>query len=304
MENSEGAISIIIPTQNKLPRLRLTLQCLIGQLNNSSELIIVDDASTDNTYSYLKGLSSKYENIKIIHQENPGGRSTARNRGIEAAKYPWLLFTDDDCLTSSSFVKNHLLFRKPRWCSHGAIWLLPFVKFFYDPENGVLFKEFEGKSVQNLNRYLITNPLNTDTYKKWARKGQYEKILIELFKMECIPFLWLMCTGGNICLEKEVVVSAGGFDEKLGKDWGAEDIELGYRLSKQGIRFNYLEEAPVYHMDHYRMNSKELSQKAILYMQEKHLNDKMLCNLYDDFFDGNFNISKLIMGSRDEYKQN
>lgn len=60
------------------------------------EVLIIDDGSTDKkTSSICDQLSSKYDTVRVIHQEN-GGLSAARNTGIKNAKGKYLLFVDGD----------------------------------------------------------------------------------------------------------------------------------------------------------------------------------------------------------------
>lgn len=59
------------------------------------EIICVDDGSTDSSYEILKDYALKNSNIVIIQQEN-GGVSSARNKGIEMARGKYLWFVDSD----------------------------------------------------------------------------------------------------------------------------------------------------------------------------------------------------------------
>ena len=89
-------ISVVIPTYNKLPRLRLTLLSLEYQSIEPSwyEVVIVDDGSTDGTVAYCNSVQKRM-NIKVISIEN-NGRSFARNIGVKNAEGKWIIFIDDD----------------------------------------------------------------------------------------------------------------------------------------------------------------------------------------------------------------
>ena len=60
------------------------------------EVIIVDNASTDNTRSLVESFSQRYTHVRYILEERLGA-SHARNRGWRDAKGQYIAFTDDDC---------------------------------------------------------------------------------------------------------------------------------------------------------------------------------------------------------------
>lgn len=86
-------ISVIIPLYNKGPYIQRCLQSVFNQTRQASEIIIVNDGSTDN--SLQMAAEVKDERIRIFTQEN-AGVSAARNRGIEEAKGTYIAFLDAD----------------------------------------------------------------------------------------------------------------------------------------------------------------------------------------------------------------
>lgn len=101
--NSAPAISVIIPCYNCRLTLPETLDCILGQsLHTGTEIVAVNDGSTDGTDKILTDYAAKYGCIKVINQEN-SGVSAARNRGLEAACGKYVIFLDgDDLLESGS----------------------------------------------------------------------------------------------------------------------------------------------------------------------------------------------------------
>ncbi len=94
-------LSICIPTFNRLPYLKELLPRIIDQIRNNNlpvELIISNNCSTDETYSYLNSLLC-FENIKVIHKPlNVGPDQNFLDCiKISSGKYVWL-FGDDDLL--------------------------------------------------------------------------------------------------------------------------------------------------------------------------------------------------------------
>lgn len=86
-------ISVIIPLYNKETIIDRTLKSVLSQDYDDFEVIIVDDGSTDGGVNVVR--SKVDDRIRLIEQEN-GGPSKARNRGIKEAKGEWLYFIDAD----------------------------------------------------------------------------------------------------------------------------------------------------------------------------------------------------------------
>ena len=86
--------SIVMPLYNKEKHVLSAVKSVLGQsFYPEFELIIVDDGSTDGSLDALNTL--KDSRINIIHKEN-GGVSSARNKGIQAAKGRYISFLDAD----------------------------------------------------------------------------------------------------------------------------------------------------------------------------------------------------------------
>jgi len=108
MKTSETSlISIIIPTYNRLPLLKETLESVFSQINHHPvEVIVVDDGSEDGTWEYLKELSNKYSFLKIFRHSQNLGVSSARNSGLKLAKGKYVFFlASDDLLLPRSLEK-------------------------------------------------------------------------------------------------------------------------------------------------------------------------------------------------------
>lgn len=70
-----------------------------------SELILVDDGSTDGTSLKIENLINKFNNIIYIRKEN-GGQSTARNKGLDIASGDYVTFIDPDDFIDSKYIEN------------------------------------------------------------------------------------------------------------------------------------------------------------------------------------------------------
>lgn len=92
---SRSLISIIIPSWNHGPELLNCLASLETQSYSPFEVIVVDDASTDDTQERLKAVHVRYP-LRVIRLEQNSGAPVARNRGAREAKGAYLLFLDAD----------------------------------------------------------------------------------------------------------------------------------------------------------------------------------------------------------------
>lgn len=88
-------VSIIVTIYNTEQYLDKCLQSLIKTGKDITEIICVDDGSTDKSYSIVREYKKKDSRIIGIHKEN-GGISSARNKGIQIASGDFLIFVDGD----------------------------------------------------------------------------------------------------------------------------------------------------------------------------------------------------------------
>ncbi len=97
-------VSIIIPVYNAQKYLEECVESIIAQSDFlKSEVILIDDGSSDRSREICDAYSSKYNNIFTIHKEN-AGVSAARNDGIKAASSDIIMFCDAD-----DFLMNDIL---------------------------------------------------------------------------------------------------------------------------------------------------------------------------------------------------
>lgn len=86
--------SVIVPTRNRRALLEQTLASVWAQTYRDFELIVVDDASTDDTGAYLAGLGNE---VRVLRNEGRGP-GAARNAGAARASGDYLAFLDSDDL--------------------------------------------------------------------------------------------------------------------------------------------------------------------------------------------------------------
>lgn len=89
---SDKLISIVIPVYNEEENIRRSLESIN---NDSVEIVIVNDGSTDNTLEVCREYEAKNTNIRVFTQENQG-QNAARYRAIKEASGEYIMFLDSD----------------------------------------------------------------------------------------------------------------------------------------------------------------------------------------------------------------
>ena len=87
-------VSVIIPTCNRAGFLRGAIDSVLSQTFQDFEIVVVDDASTDNTPEIVACFHD--ERIKFIRHKSRKGAAIARNTGITNSKCDYIAFLDDD----------------------------------------------------------------------------------------------------------------------------------------------------------------------------------------------------------------
>ena len=103
----EKMISVIVTAYNIEEYLSRCMDSLIRQTYKSLEIILVDDGSTDGTAAICDEFQEKYENVRVIHQENQGP-SAARNAGVRIAQGEFIGYVDGDDWTEPDMYEKML----------------------------------------------------------------------------------------------------------------------------------------------------------------------------------------------------
>ncbi|GFD75889.1 hypothetical protein KUL113_53090 [Tenacibaculum sp. KUL113] len=89
-------VTVIIPCFNAENTIRTALNSLLAQTYEKIEIIVVDDASTDNTEKAIKEVASTDKRVRYIELEKNGGAYNARNIGLKAARGKFITTHDSD----------------------------------------------------------------------------------------------------------------------------------------------------------------------------------------------------------------
>jgi len=94
--SGKPTVSVIVPARNEEASLGSCLESLTNQTGVSSEIILVDDASTDRT----REIAQSFPSVRVVDASPPPAHWTGKNNamaaGAKVAAGEWLLFTDAD----------------------------------------------------------------------------------------------------------------------------------------------------------------------------------------------------------------
>jgi len=186
------AISVVLPTYNRAPLLKGSIESVLNQTYQDFELIVVDDGSTDRTKEVVKSVKS--EKIKFIRLIENKGAAAARNIGIKSARGAAIAFQDSDDVWRPDKLKKQsdFLFNAPSDVGmvYTGFWRVKEGKKKYIPDKWVKVRE------GNVHKELL--------------KGNFITTQSALVRRECF-------------------YKSGYFDEKLAR---FQDWELFIRISK------------------------------------------------------------------------
>lgn len=91
---AKPTVSVIIPTYNRANLLKRAIESVISQRFEDFELIVVDDASPDNTPEIVESINDT--RIRYIRLKKNSGGPVARNTGIKKARGKFIALLDDD----------------------------------------------------------------------------------------------------------------------------------------------------------------------------------------------------------------
>jgi glycosyltransferase involved in cell wall biosynthesis len=242
---SVDSVEVVVSTYNNPRALDLALHALQHQtLGGAFRLCVADDGSGPDTAALVERWRERLgTRLRHIWQADHGFRKNRiLNKAIASSQAEHLIFLDGDCLPSPRFVARHLELASPRrFCTGGVIRLSQATSDEITPasvESGQVFtpawlaahSALPGSGAR----------LKAGLYPLWA------STLAE--RLTTVSRTW---NGGNSSTARINLIRVNGFDENFG--YGAEDIELGFRLNNAGIRGRHLRyTAPVLHLEHHR----------------------------------------------------
>lgn len=198
-------LSAVICTYNRSFLLSKVLDSLCKQTLSPQEfeVVIIDDGSADDTKAVVAAYTSKLP-LRYTYQRN-AGLASAKNHGLFACRGDIVLFLDDDDIANETLLEEHVKTHKEFPARHYAV-------LGYTALSSDISKNSLMHFVTNIGHFLFS-------YSALKHGDVLD-----------YTYFW----GGRSSCKRSLLVEFGTFNSVF--RFGCEDIELGYRLSKHGLR--------------------------------------------------------------------
>lgn len=107
-DESTAVVSIVVPAYNAEDTLATSVNSLRAQSHSNLEILIVDDASTDNTNAVAKDLASRDPRVRVIQHGQNSGAYAARNTGLASASGEYFTVHDADDWSHPQLIERQL----------------------------------------------------------------------------------------------------------------------------------------------------------------------------------------------------
>src|SRR5215469_5159683 len=186
------SVSAVIPVYNNGPYIAAALKSVVDQTTPATEIIVVDDGSTDDTAAALRPYRDQ---IRYVYQTNRGEPS-ARNQGIREATSTYIAFLDGDDL----WLPNKLELQTEYLQRH--------------PECALVYSDMSTFDEQGI--------IDASVRKRFGMSFQSGRIFQTLFKRALFG-------SGTVVFRKDCVEKVGYFDESL---LVGSDYEMWLRIAR------------------------------------------------------------------------
>lgn len=195
-------VSVLVCAKNEEENLKKLVPILASQNYSNYEIVIIDDASSDDTRFLIEDFQKIYSNLKLVKVENNetfwGNKKFALTLGIKAATKEYLLLTDADCFPNSenwiAEMTSHFTMHKTFVLGYGA----------YEKEPGFLNKLIRFETLLTATQYFA-----------WAKIGK--------------PY---MGVGRNLAYKKDEFFKNNGFINHMKIRSGDDDLFINEAARK------------------------------------------------------------------------
>lgn len=239
-QTKKDAVSIIVCTRNRAHHLKHCLDNLLATATPEDEIIIVDNAPTDDS---TKNLVSQYPNVVYILESKPG-LDRARNAGAKYARHQLLAYTDDDVKVPAN-------------------WVQTIRQAFDDPLTMAVTGNVLPDQLETTSQIIFEYDWG---FNKGYLPVTYDHAYFRLHA-EHSPPVWNIGAGATMAFRKRVFELVGWFDERL--DVGASgcsgDSEFWFRILAEGWNCVYQPHWFVFHV--HRDTLEGLKSQLFYYMK-------------------------------------
>ena len=232
-------VSIIILSFNTLKFTRRTIESIISSTKFPYEIIVVDNASRDGSVEYLKFISKKYKNIKVLYNKVNNGFSAGNNQAVKYANGDYIMILNSDVLVFDGWLSSLV----ETLNSHKKVGAV-----------GTLSNSISGR------QQIKTTYKNEDEYIKFA------KVLNKKNKGKILPRRRL--AGFAILLKKDLYKKISGFDEDY-EIGNFEDDDFSLKIAKEGYALMVDESVLIHHYGSQSFKSNNLDYNLTMQINQK-----------------------------------
>ncbi|WP_447968827.1 glycosyltransferase family 2 protein [Nitrospira sp. M1] len=243
-------ISVAVLSYNAEDRIKKCLNAINEQTRLPNEILVIDNASTDQTVQIVE---REFPHIELKRIQSNTGCSGGRNRQVSYAKYPYVMLVDDDVFLSPTCLEE--LERAVQQFPEATIWS---PRVCYEQDEGRI--QMDGVFLHFIGEAVLINPerrLNGHELGKSHVRASNQEMSDASVNGAALPeepFLISSQGGVAFLIKKEVVLHMGGYDESY--FFGRTDGEFSFRLTLSGHQIYSVPRAIVYH----RMKKRGLKQ--------------------------------------------
>ena len=210
--------SIILLTHNQLEHTRRCLESIERYTPEPHELIVVDNASTDNTVPYLRDYQATHAGVRVIFNSTNRGFAAGNNQGLAVAKGQYVLLLNNDTVVTDGWLGRMLaVFER-----HPEVGIVgPMSNYVSGPQ---FVKEAAYRNSDEMQAFAA----------KWATKHAGQSIPSP------------RVVGFCLLARREVVERIGGLDERFGSG-NFEDDDFCIRAAQAGYQARIAQDVFVHH---------------------------------------------------------
>lgn len=159
---SHPLVSVIIPCHNYGKYLEGSVESVVQQSYKNTEIIIINDGSTDGTEKVSRKLISKYTNVRYVYQQNKGIVQT-RNRCLKEASGTYMIMLDADDFLDRNYIEETVKIAKEQRLDI----VYTNIKFAGNEKSRTDFTSYSLEELKNRNHIHISSLLRTELAKKY-----------------------------------------------------------------------------------------------------------------------------------------
>ena len=171
-------VSVVMPAYNCEGTLEESVYSILDQTYEDFELIIVNDASTDETLSVAMAIANKDSRIRVVSQEVNRGVGAARERGIHESSGKYICWQDADDIAMPDRIEKQLAFLE----EHPGVGVVGgFIQFFDETGDGVIrtYAESDRELRAKIFRYNpVAQPASMFRRECFEKVGYYDPTLL------------------------------------------------------------------------------------------------------------------------------